>query len=89
MAQAKVVKPQSKNNSLKIIAIVVAFIMWGATLYMNALMLSKIFYVIELEEKHYGTILRNTDVINYKVTNDEESRRKLKDRYDIDYKKDQ
>ena len=89
MAQAKVVKPQSKNNSLKIIAIVVAFIMWGATLYMNALMLSKIFYVIELEEKHYGTILRNTDVINYKVTNDEESRRKLKDWYNIDYKKDQ
>lgn len=89
MAQAKVVKPQSKNNSLKIIAIVVAFIMWGATLYMNALMLSKIFYVIELEEKHYGIILRNTDVINYKVTNDEESRRKLKDWYDIDYKKDQ
>ena len=89
MAQAKVVKPQSKNNSLKIIAIVVAFIMWGATLCMNALMLSKIFYVIELEEKHYGTILRNTDVINYKVTNDEESRRKLKDWYDIDYKKDQ
>lgn len=89
MAQAKVVKPQFKNNSLKIIAIVVAFIMWGATLYMNALMLSKIFYVIELEEKHYGTILRNTDVINYKVTNDEESRRKLKDWYDIDYKKDQ
>ena len=89
MAQAKVVKPQSKNNSLKIIAIVVAFIMWGATLYLNALMLSKIFSVIELEEKHYGTILRNTDVINYKVTNDEESRRKLKDWYDIDYKKDQ
>ena len=89
MAQAKVVKPQSKNNSLKIIAIVVAFIMWGATLYMNALMLSKIFYVIELEEKHYGTILRNTDIINYKVTNDEESRRKLKDWYNIDYKKDQ
>ena len=89
MAQAKVVKPQSKNNSLKIIAIVVAFIMWGATLYMNALMLSKIFYVIELEEKNYGTILRNTDIINYKVTNDEESRRKLKDWYDIDYKKDQ
>ena len=88
MAQAKVVKPQSKNNSLKIIAIVVAFIMWGATLYMNALMLSKIFYVIELEEKHYGLILRNTDIINYKVTNDEESRRKLKDWYDIDYKKD-
>ena len=88
MAQAKVVKPQSKNNSLKIIAIVVAFIMWGATLYMNALMLSKIFYMIELEEKDYGLILRKTDIINYKVTNDEESRRKLKDWYDIDYKKD-
>ena len=89
MAQAKVVKPQSKNNSLKIIAIVVAFIMWGATLYMNALMLSKIFYMIELEEKDYGLILRKADIINYKVTNDEESRRKLKDWYDIDYKKDQ
>ena len=89
MAQAKATNSQTKNNSLKIIVIVVAFIMWGATLYMNALMLSKIFYVIELEEKHYGTILRNTDVINYKVTNDEESRRKLKDWYDIDYKKDQ
>lgn len=89
MAQAKVAKPQSKNNSLKIIVIVLAFIMWGATLYMNALMLSKIFYVIESEEKHYGLILRNTDIINYKVTNDEVSRRKLKDWYDIDYKKDQ
>ena len=88
MTQTKLSKPQSKNNSLKIIVIVLAFIMWGATLYMNALMLSKIFYVIEQEEKHYGLILRNTDIINYKVTNDEESRRKLKDWYDIDYKKD-
>lgn len=89
MAQIKATKSQTKNNSLKIIVIVLAFIMWGATLYMNALMLSKIFYVIESEEKHYGLILRNTDIINYKVTNDEESRRKLKDWYDIDYKKDQ
>ena len=89
MAQIKATKLQTKNNSLKIIVIVLAFIMWGATLYMNALMLSKIFYVIESEEKHYGLILRNTDIINYKVTNDEESRRKLKDWYDIDYKKDQ
>ena len=88
MAQAKVVKPQSKNNSLKIIAIVVAFIMWGATLYMNALMLSKIFYIMGLEENHYGKILRKIDVVDYKVTNDEESRRKLKDWYDIDFKKD-
>ncbi len=89
MAQVKATNSQTKNNSLKIIVIVVAFIMWGATLYMNALMLSKIFYMMELEEKHYGLILRNTDIINYKVTNDEESRRKLKDWYDIDYKKDQ
>ncbi len=88
MAQVKATNSQTKNNSLKIIVIVVAFIMWGATLYMNALMLSKIFYMMELEEKHYGLILRNTDIINYKVTNDEESRRKLKDWYDIDYKKD-
>ena len=88
MAQAKSPKPQSKTHILKIIAVVVAFIMWGATLYINALMLSKIFYMIELEEKDYGLILRKTDIINYKVTNDEESRRKLKDWYDIDYKKD-
>ena len=51
-------------------------------------MLSKIFYMIELEEKDYGLILRKADIINYKVTNDEESRRKLKDWYDIDFKKD-
>ena len=89
MAQTKLSKPQSKTHTLKIIAVAVAFIMWGATLYMNALMLSKIFYMIELEEKDYGLILRKTDIINYKVTNDEESRRKLKDWYDIDYKKDQ
>ena len=88
MAQTKSPKTQSKIHALKIIAIVLAFIMWGATLYMNALMLSKIFYLIELEEKDYGLILRNTDIINYKVTNDDESRRKLKDWYDIDYKKD-
>ena len=88
MAQPKTSKPQSKTHTLKIIAVVVAFIMWGATLYMNALMLSKIFYMIELEEKNYGLILRKTDVIDLKVTNDEESRRKLKDWYDIDYKKD-
>lgn len=88
MTQTKSPKPQSKTHILKIIAVVVAFIMWGATLYINALMLSKIFYMIELEEKDYGLILRKTDIINYKVTNDEESRRKLKDWYDIDYKKD-
>lgn len=88
MTQTKSPKPQSKTHILKIIAVVVAFIMWGATLYINALMLSKIFYMIELEEKDYGLILRKTDIINYKVTNDEESRRKLKDWYDIDFKKD-
>ena len=75
MSQTKATNSQTKNNSMKIIVIVVAFIMWGATLYMNALMLSKIFYIMGLEE-------------NYKVTNDEESRRKLKDWYDIDFKKD-
>ena len=41
-----------------------------------------------LEENHYGKILRKIDVVDYKVTNDEESRRKLKDWYDIDFKKD-
>ena len=88
MSQTKATNSQTKNNSLKIIVIVVAFIMWGATLYMNALMLSKIFYMTELEQIHYGKIFRKTDVINLKVTNDEESRRKLKDWYDIDFKKD-
>jgi len=88
MSQTKATNSQTKNNSLKIIVIVVAFIMWGATLYMNALMLSKIFYMTELEEKDYGQILRKIDVVDYKVTNDEESRRKLKDWYDIDFKKD-
>ncbi len=88
MSQTKATNSQTKNNSLKIIVIVVAFIMWGATLYMNALMLSKIFYMMELEEKDYGQILRKIDVVDYKVTNDEESRRKLKDWYDIDFKKD-
>ena len=88
MAQVKATNSQTKNNSLKIIVIVVAFIMWGATLYMNALMLSKIFYMTELEQIHYGKIFRKTDVIDLKVTNDEESRRKLKDWYGIDYKKD-
>ena len=88
MSQTKATNSQTKNNSLKIIVIVVAFIMWGATLYMNALMLSKIFYMMELEQIHYGKIFRKTDVIDLKVTNDEESRRKLKDWYGIDYKKD-
>ena len=88
MSQTKATNSQTKNNSLKIIVIVVAFIMWGATLYINALMLSKIFYMMELEEKDYGQILRKIDVVDYKVTNDEESRRKLKDWYGIDYKKD-
>ena len=88
MSQTKATNSQTKNNSLKIIVIVVAFIMWGATLYINALMLSKIFYMTELEQIHYGKIFRKTDVIDLKVTNDEEYRRKLKDWYDIDFKKD-
>ena len=88
MSQTKATNSQTKNNSMKIIVIVVAFIMWGATLCMNALMLSKIFYIMGLEENHYGKILRKIDVIDLKVTNDEESRRKLKDWYDIDFKKD-
>ena len=88
MSQTKATNSQTKNNSFKIMVIVVAFIMWGATLYINALMLSKIFYIMGLEENHYGKILRKIDVVDYKVTNDEESRRKLKDWYDIDFKKD-
>lgn len=44
--------------------------------------------LMELEQSHFGSILRNTDMINAKVTNDEESRQWLKDAYGIDYKKD-
>ena len=88
MSQTKATNSQTKNNSFKIIVIVEAFIKCGATLYINALMLSKIFYMTELEQIHYGKIFRKTDVIDLKVTNDEESRRKLKDWYGIDYKKD-
>ena len=89
MAQAKISKPQSKTHTLKIIAIVVAFVIGVLTLYMNAMVLYNISLLMELEQSHYGSILRNTNIINWKVTNDEESRQWLKDAYDIDYKKDQ
>ena len=88
MAQPKISKPQSKTHTLKIIAIVAAFVMGGLMFYMNAMILYNISLLMELEQKHYGLILRNTNIINYKVTNDEESRQLLKDFYDIDYKKD-
>ena len=88
MAQTKISKPQSKTHTLKIIAIVAAFVMGGLMLYMNAMILYNISLLMELEQKHYGLILRNTNIINYKITNDEESRQLLKDFYDIDYKKD-
>lgn len=88
MGQIKAVKTQPKTHTLKIIAIVAAFVMGGLMLYMNAMVLYNISLLMELEQKHYGSILRNTDIINYKVTNDEESRQLLKDFYDIDYKKD-
>jgi hypothetical protein len=88
MAQPKISKPQSKTHTLKIIAIVAAFVMGGLMLYMNAMILYNISLLMELEQKHYGLILRNTNIINYKITNDEESRQLLKDFYDIDYKKD-
>jgi hypothetical protein len=88
MAQTKTSKPQSKTHTLKIIAIVAAFVMGGLMLYMNAMILYNISLLMELEQKHYGLILRNTNIINYKITNDEESRQLLKDFYDIDYKKD-
>ena len=89
MGQIKAVKTQPKTHTLKIIAIVAAFVMGGLMLYMNAMVLYNISLLMELEQKHYGSILRNTDIINYKVTNDEQSRQWLKDFYDIDYKKDQ
>lgn len=88
MAQTKISKPQSKTHTLKIIAIVLAFIMWGVTLYMNFHISLSVSMLMELEQSHFGSILRNTDIINAKVTNDEESRQWLKDMYDIDYKKD-
>lgn len=87
MGQIKTVKPQSKTHILKIVAVVVAFIMWGVTLYMNFYISQGISMLMELEQAHYGSILRNTDIINWKVTNDEESRQWLKEMYDIDYKK--
>jgi hypothetical protein len=87
MGQIKAVKPQSKTHILKIVAVVVAFIMWGVTLYMNFYISQSISMLMELEQSHFGSILRNTDMINAKVTNDEESRQWLKDMYDIDYKK--
>lgn len=89
MGQIKAVKPQSKTHILKIVAVAVAFIMWGVTLYMNFYISQSISMLMELEQSHFGSILRNTDMINAKVTNDEESRQWLKDMYDIDYKKDQ
>lgn len=88
MGQIKAVKPQSKTHILKIVAVVVAFIMWGVTLYMNFYISQSISMLMELEQSHFGSILRNTDMINAKVTNDEESRQWLKDAYGIDYKKD-
>lgn len=88
MAQPKISKPQSKTHTLKIIAVVAAFIMWGVTLYMNFHISLSVSMLMELEQSHFGSILRNTDIINAKVTNDEESRQWLKDAYDIDYKKD-
>ena len=88
MAQTKISKPQSKTHTLKNIAIVLAFIMWGVTLYMNFHISLSVSMLMELEQSHFGSILRNTDIINAKVTNDEESRQWLKDMYDIDYKKD-
>ena len=88
MGQIKAVKTQSKTHTLKIIAIVAAIVMGSLMLYMNAMVLYNISLLMELEQKHYGSILRNTDIINYKVTNDEQSRQWLKDFYDIDYKKD-
>ena len=88
MAQPEISKPQSKTHTLKIVAIVAAFVMGGLMLYMNAMILYNISLLMELEQKHYGLILRNTNIINYKITNDEESRQLLKDFYDIDYKKD-
>lgn len=87
MGQIKAVKPQSKMHALKIVAVVLAFIMWGVTLYMNFHISLSVSMLMELEQAHYGSILRNTDIINYKVTNDEQSRQWLKDFYDIDYKK--
>ena len=87
MGQIKAVEPQSKTHILKIVAVVVAFIMWGVTLYMNFYISQSISMLMELEQSHFGSILRNTDMINAKVTNDEESRQWLKDMYDIDYKK--
>lgn len=87
MGQIKAVKPQSKTHILKIVAVVVAFIMWGVTLYMNFYISQSISMLMELEQSHFGSILRNTDMINAKVTNDEESRQWLKDMYNIDYKK--
>jgi hypothetical protein len=88
MAQPKLSKPQSKTHTLKVIAVVLAFIMWGVTLYMNFHISLSVSMLMELEQSHFGSILRNTDIINAKVTNDEESRQWLKDAYDIDYKKD-
>lgn len=88
MTQPKISKPQSKTHTLKVIAVVLAFIMWGVTLYMNFHISLSVSMLMELEQAHYGSILRNTDIINWKVTNDEESRQWLKDFYDIDYKKD-
>jgi len=88
MTQPKISKPQSKTHTLKVIAVVLAFIMWGVTLYMNFHTSLSVSMLMELEQAHYGSILRNTDIINWKVTNDEESRQWLKEMYDIDYKKD-
>lgn len=88
MVQPKLSKPQSKTHTLKVIAVVLAFIMWGVTLYMNFHISLSVSMLMELEQSHFGSILRNTDIINAKVTNDEESRQWLKDAYDIDYKKD-
>lgn len=87
MTQPKISKPQSKTHTLKVIAVVLAFIMWGVTLYMNFHISLSVSMLMELEQSHFGSILRNTDIINAKVTNDEESRQWLKDAYDIDYKK--
>lgn len=45
MGQIKAVKPQSKTHILKIVAVVVAFIMWGGNTLYEFLYIAKHFHV--------------------------------------------
>ena len=73
---------------LQNIGLIVLILINLATIVLNIMLANAVGTIIKLQQTHFNTLYHQVKVLDLKTNNDESSRNKLKEYYNIDYKKD-